>query len=96
MLKSLASPMASIVIMDESCSNAYLESSQRRTGGFLVTGTRPVMSPLSFPEPSIVTVFLVLAFNPTTCLGIVLGSLENSQSFLAAFSWQTGWPNWSP
>ena len=93
MLKSLASPMASIVMMDKSYSNAYLEFSQRRTGGFLVTGTRPVMSPLSFPESSIVTVFLVSAFNPTTCSGTVLGSLENSQSFLVAFSWQTGWLN---
>ena len=60
-------------MMDESYSSAYLESSRRRTGGFLVMGTGPVMSPLPLPWLSGVTVFSVSAFNPTTDSGTMLG-----------------------
>jgi len=73
------------MIMDESYSDAYLESSRRRTGGFSVMGTGPVMSPLPFPRLSGVTVFLVSAFNPTMGSRTVLGFFGRRSVFSGCF-----------
>ena len=66
------------------CSYAYFESSQRRMGGFSVTKW-PVIKPLPFPRPREVTVFLVLAFNPTTGSVRVLGFLGRRLDFSGYF-----------
>ena len=62
--------------MDESYSNAYFESSQRRMGAFSAEGSKPVINHFPFLGPGLVTVFLPLAFNPTTGLGTILVFLE--------------------
>ena len=62
--------------MDESYSNAYFESSRRRTDVFLAKGSGPVISPLPFPRPGLMTVVLPSASNPTTGSGTILGFLR--------------------
>ena len=69
-------------MMDESCSNAYLESLRRRMGDFSMTGTELVMSPLPTPGPSF---FFASAFSPTTGSRTVLGFLWRRSDFYYCF-----------
>ena len=69
----LKSSQLSDVMMDESCSNTYLESLRRKMGGFSMTEAGLFMRPLPFSCLRGVTVFLDSAFSPTTSSGTVLG-----------------------
>ena len=84
-------------MMDESYSNAYFESSQRRTGGFSAEGTELVISPFPLPWTGFVTVFLPSAFNPKQVQEQTLGFFGvDGQVSLVVSSWRTGWLNLTP
>ena len=53
-------------------------------------GTELVMSPLPFPGPRGVTIFLVSAFNPMTSSGTVLGFFGRWSVFFICFLLEDG------